>query len=208
MYIPPANLISDPETIHAFMRRHSFATLITAPAGAPWATHLPFIHRAGTGHGTLASHMARANSQWRDFDGQEVLVIFSGPHAYVSPRWYSTQPAVPTWNYAAVHAYGRARLVEDPAAVRRMLEEMISFFEGPCPAPWDGVMPEEFLEKMMRGIVAFEIPLDRLEAKFKLSQNRSPADVHGVIHALAQSADSQETAIAEMMAQHYPGSLG
>lgn len=208
MYIPPANLQTDPEVIHAFMAQHSFATLVTSHEGAPWATHLPFLHRAGNGgNGVLISHMARANPQWRTFADQEALVIFSGPHAYISPTWYVTQPSVPTWNYAAVHAYGRPRLLEDPTEIRRVLQEMITFFERTRSTPWDGVLPDDYLEKMIRGIVAFEIPIDRLEAKFKLSQNRAPADVQGVIAALSQSSDTNETATAQMMARHYPTSF-
>ena len=204
MYIPPANSISDPEVIHAFLRQHSFATLVTLQDGAPWATHLPFLHRPGVGHGTLVSHLARANPQWRQFEGQEALVIFSGPHAYVSPSWYTTQPSVPTWNYAAVHAYGQVRIVEQRTEVERMLAEMIHFFEGSRPDRWDGAMPVDYFEKMRHGIVAFEISISRLEAKFKLSQNRSSDDVKGVIQALTQSTNSQERAVAHMMAQHHP----
>ncbi|MDA0813643.1 MAG: FMN-binding negative transcriptional regulator [Verrucomicrobia bacterium] len=196
--------MGDHATLVAFMRQHSFATIITHDGDAPHATHMPVLYRdscAGTGggKGTLVSHLARANPQWRHFEnGQEVLVAFTGPHAYISPAWYTTQPAVPTWNYTAVHVYGIPRLVTEQDQFAAMLEELIEFYESPRKDRWSGAMPEDFRDNLMQAIVGFEIEITRIEGKFKLSQNR-PADSPGVIAALESSADQTEREVAEWM---------
>jgi transcriptional regulator len=180
---------------------HSFATVISQDGTAPFATHLPVLHHPGDGtHGTLVTHMARANPQWQHFSGGgEVLVIFHGPHAYESPNWYETRPMVPTWNYAVVHAYGVPRIVDDKARLRLMLRELVDRFEAGQAQPYGGVLTDEYIDRLSPGIVGFEIPIARLEAKFKLSQNRSEADKAGVIAALAASADQTEREVAELM---------
>jgi transcriptional regulator len=201
MYSPPYFQIEDRETLHTFIRRHSFATIVTHDGAMPHATHMPVLLDAKRGsQGTLVSHMARANPQWRHFEnGQETLVIFTGPHAYISPAWYATQPAVPTWNYTAVHAYGRARLITDSERFAAMLGELIEFYEAPRgELRWDGHVPPEFRDKLMAAIVGVEIEITRLEGKFKLSQNRPP-DVSGIIQALATSEDQTEREVAAMM---------
>lgn len=203
MYTPSHFAPTDPTSVEALMRRHSFATIVTQGNDAPFATHMPVLLHAGQGpRGTLVSHMARANEQWRHFDGErEVLVIFHGPHAYVSPSWYETRPAVPTWNYAAVHAYGVPRIVHEPSALRAMLRELVGFFEAGRPEPWGAEMTDEHIDKLAPGIVGLEIAITRIEGKFKLSQNRSAADRAGVIAALGQSADQTEREVAALMAQ-------
>jgi transcriptional regulator len=144
--------------------------------------------------------MARANPQWQHFlNGQEVLVIFQGPHAYISPSWYKTSPAVPTWNYAAVHAYGMPALITDETRLLALLRETIATYERSFPLPWPGDLPEEFRDRMMRGVVGFEIPLSRIEGKFKLGQNRSAEDRQSIYEALLDSADPTSRALAEMM---------
>jgi transcriptional regulator len=201
MYSPVHFKIEDREELLAFMRRHSFAIIVTHDGAVPHATHMPVLVREGAdGTLTLVTHMARANPQWRHFEnGQEVLVIFTGPHAYVSPAWYATQPAVPTWNYTAVHAYGRARIVDDPARFAAMLRELIEFYESPRADRWPGEMPDEFRDRLMAGIVGIEIGVTRIEGKFKLSQNRSDADRAGVIAALSASADQTDREVAKLM---------
>ena len=201
MYSPDHFKIDDPAVLADFMRQHSFATVVTHDGAAPRATHMPVIYRAGEGpHGTLATHMARANPQWRHFaNGQEVLVIFTGPHAYISPAWYDTQPAVPTWNYTAVHVYGIPRIVEDDDRFATMLGELVEFYEAPRAERWSGEMPEEFRDRLMKGIVGVEIEITRIEGKFKLSQNRSAEDKARVIAALSQSSDPTEREVAAMM---------
>jgi len=201
MYVPAAFRVDDAARLGEFIVRHSFATLVTQEGGAPFASHLPMLFHAGEGaHGTLVSHMARANPQWRHFsEGREALAIFHGPHAYISPAWYQTHPAVPTWNYAVVHAYGTPRLIEDHDRIAALLREMIQRHEAPRPDPWPGDLPEEYLGKMIQGIVAFEMPVLRVEGKFKLGQNRSAADLQGVHEALAKSPSAEDRAVAELM---------
>jgi transcriptional regulator len=201
MYIPAAFRVDDAEKLHALMRQHSFATLITHDGTAPFATHLPVLLRpGGDGPGTLVSHMARANPQWKHFaNGQEALVVFHGPHAYISPAWYETQPAVPTWNYAVAHAYGVPQIITDHDTVAALLRETVALFEAPLPQPWSGDLPQDYFEKMIQGIVAFEIPISRLEGKFKLGQNRSATDQRNVHQALRQSPDAEGRALADLM---------
>ena len=203
MYLPPAFRIESASKLAEFIRRHSFATLITHSDGAPFASHLPMLFRSGDGeHGTLVSHMARANPQWRHFvEGGELLAIFHGPHAYISPSWYETEPAVPTWNYATVHAYGVPRIIDDPAEVVALLGETVAEYESAFENPWSGELPEDFRDKLVRGIVAFEIPISRIEGKYKLGQNRSAADLKGVFDALCSSGNADDLALATMMAQ-------
>jgi transcriptional regulator len=201
MYSPAHFQIADLATLKAFMRRHSFATVVTHDGSAPFATHMPVLHHAEGGtHGTLITHMARANPQWQHFaDGREVMVIFHGPHAYISPNWYETRPMVPTWNYATVHAYGVPRVIEDKAALRTMLRELVDTFEADQQQPYGELLSDDYIDQLSPGIVGLEIPITRLEAKFKLSQNRTPADQAGVIAALENSADQTERELAEMM---------
>jgi transcriptional regulator len=134
-----------------------------------------------------------------------VLVVFSGAHAYVSPSWYGQHPSVPTWNYVAVHAYGVPRVIEDPGRVRALLDRLVRTFEDGRPAPWrmDG-LPDDYVSGMMRGIVAFEIPIDRLEGKAKLSQNRPASDRARVRAALSAEDDPLARALAELMAEPDP----
>jgi transcriptional regulator len=210
VYVPRHFEASDVAWCHALIRREPFAILAAADeAGVPFATHLPVVLDATRGPlGTLVAHVARPNPQWRHFGpGRPVLVIFAGPHAYVSPSWYGHHPSVPTWNYVAVHAYGVPQLVEEPARVRACLERLVHLFEDGRPAPWrmDG-LPAAYLESMMRGIVAFEIPIDRLEGKAKLSQNR-PADDRARVRA-ALAADPEDPlgqAVAALMAEREAG---
>jgi transcriptional regulator len=202
MYLPKSFQIEDLPELHAFMRAYNFASLVTQHAGAPFASHLPFTLDAERGaHGTLLAHMARANPQWRDFAaGGEALVIFQGPHAYISPSWYETHPSVPTWNYAVVHAYGVPRVVEDHASLHRMLEALVDTHEAAFAQPWRMELPHEYLDKMMRAVVGFEIEITRLEGKLKLSQNRSERDQHLVAQALEQSEHPLDLDVAELMA--------
>jgi transcriptional regulator len=201
MYIPKAFREDDLNTLHKLMREYSFATLITQHKGVPFATHLPFILDAERGpNGTLLAHMARANPQWHDFDSeQEVLVIFQGPHAYVSPSWYEVELSVPTWNYAVVHAYGIPRLIEDANRLYNLLKILIETHEAQFEKPWPFQLADDYLQKMMRGIVGFEIEITRLEGKFKLSQNRTESERENVIAALQESTDTQ--AVAELMSR-------
>ncbi|MDB6140365.1 MAG: hypothetical protein JWO94_3437 [Verrucomicrobiaceae bacterium] len=204
MYVPPTLAKSDPGEIAAFMRRHSFATLISHDGQAPFATHVPVLFKADAGkHGTITAHIAKANPQWQHFaNGKEVLVIFQGPHAYISPSWYETKAAVPTWNYAVVHAYGVPCIITDHDRVVAMLHDLVETYEAGRENRWPGDMSEEFRDKMIGGIVGFEIDITRIEAKYKLSQGRSLADVQGVIAALSASPDQTERELAAMMKKY------
>lgn len=201
MYTPQHFRITDTALLHRLMERFSFATLVTVHDGRPLATHLPFLVYPEVGSlGCLVAHMAVANEQWRDFaEAAEVLVIFQGQHAYVSPTWYATHPSVPTWNYTVVHAYGVPRLIADEDRVRTELRTLVDKHEGGFDEPWAMDLPDEYLRKMARGIVAFEMPITRLEGKFKHSQNRSADDRRRVIAALDASADPAERELAALM---------
>jgi len=202
MYIPPAFRVEDAGKLMAFLQRHSFATLITCDGTVPFASHLPVLYRAEAGgHGTLLSHLARANPQWRHFaSGGEVLAIFHGPHSYISPSWYQTEVAVPTWNYATVHAYGVPKIISERERVVSLLRDLVTVHESSFEKPWPGELPDEYRDKMMQAIVAFEIPISRIEGKFKLGQNRSAADTQGVFDALSRSSDADSRALARLMA--------
>jgi transcriptional regulator len=204
MYIPQAFHVEDQLILHEFIDRNSFATFVSTVAGKPFATHLPLLFdHAGSAHGVLLGHVARANPQWRAFDGkQEALAIFHGPHAYVSPSWYATSPAVPTWNYTAVHVYGVPRVVDDETAFSDLLDRLITFYESGMPRPWPGVLPPDFRANMMRGIVGFSMNVDRIEGKFKLSQNRSREDQRGVVEHLEASSDPVAKALGELARKH------
>jgi len=146
--------------------------------------------------------MARANRQWQDLRTQsEVLAIFHGPHAYISPPWYAAKLAVPTWNYVAVHAYGAPRLIEDDQEVLALLRRMVAEFEGGFEQPWPFDLPEEYTQSMLRGIVGFEVHLTRLEGKRKLGQNRSREDLEGVAAGLLATGDPMDAAVASLMRQ-------
>ena len=201
MYIPPAFRVEDASQLAAFIQRHSFATLITHDGAAPFASHLPMLYRPEAGaHGTLLSHMARANPQWQHFtSGTEALVVFHGPHSYISPSWYQTGPAVPTWNYAAVHAYGIPVVFSEHERVVSLLRELVSTYESAFERPWPGDLPDDYRDKLMKGIVAFEIPVTRLEGKFKLGQNRPGADLQRVFEVLSRSDDADSRAVARLM---------
>ena len=204
MYIPKQFQIADTAWCHALMRAQSFAAIITADdAGLPFATHLPILVDPARGPlGTLRGHVARANPHWRYLAaGRPTLVIFSGAHAYVSPSWYATHPSVPTWNYVAVHATGTGALVEDPEPVKTLLADLVRTYESSGPTAWslEG-LPADYLAGMQRGIVAFEIPIERLEGKAKLSQNRDAVDQARTREALAAADDPLARAVAALMA--------
>ena len=205
MYVPTSFAVTDPGKLAAVMRDHGFGTVVTTDAdGVPFASHVPILFFPERGpRGTLAGHFARANPQWQHFRaGKTVLVIFQGPHAYVSPSWYQTTLAVPTWNYVAVHAYGAARIIDDEQELNALVQATVGKYESPRPDPWMAdALPVEFKSKMMKGIVGFEIAVSHLEGKFKLSQNRQPEDIAGVIAFLSRSSDQTEREVAALMAE-------
>lgn len=213
MYIPPAFREERTDVLHALIRRHPLGLLTSAGASGLLATPLPFLVHAGEGgHGTLRAHMARANPHWRDLqDVAECLVVFMGPQGYVTPSWYpskrETRKVVPTWNYVTVHAWGRPRLVEDAAWLRRQIDELTRAQESARAEPWAvGDAPDDYLAAQMRAIVGIEIPIDRIEGKWKLSQNRPEADRAGVVEGLSSPDDPHGNAtMAELMAERGRG---
>lgn len=195
MYVPGHFDASDLAFCQDLIREYPFACLTTTRDGELFASHLPFLLDAHRGErGTLIAHVARNNPQHEALAaGATALVVFTGPHAYVSPTWYETQPAVPTWNYCVVHAYGMARILDDPASY---LARLATTFD----AQWRfESLPVDYQTKMMRGIVAFEIEISSLEGKAKLSQNRSATDVAAVINALESSATPLDRDVAQWM---------
>jgi transcriptional regulator len=202
MYIPKGFEVEDLDTLYDFMERHSFALLSGMMDGAPFATHLPLlVDRARGAKGTIVGHVARANPHGRTFDGKSTqLAIFAGPHAYVSPNWYASADKVPTWLYTAVHAYGAPRTLDDQAKVRALLERMVRLFEGDSDKAWKlASQREEYLAGMQRAIVAFEMPIERLEGKFKLNQIKSAADRRGTIDGLQATGDTMAREVADLM---------
>ncbi len=205
MYIPQTFSQDDRDLLFDFMQQYNFAALVTQHAGQLTATHRPFyLDRSRGEHGVLTAHMARANLQWQSFDSnQEVLMIFQGPHAYVTPSWYEPVPTnVPTWNMTIVHAYGYPRIIDDPAALYAMLNRLVEHHESHFEQPWEMQASEEYVRRRIGAIVGFEISITRLEGKFKLSQNRSETDQHRVIEALSPSADPNDPQVADMMRRH------
>jgi transcriptional regulator len=200
MYIPTAFRADDRAALYDLIERHGFGTLVTVVDGSPFATHLPFV--LDRDRAVLLGHVARANPHARALAGAEALVIFQGPHAYVSPSWYATAPAVPTWNYAAVHVYGTAGLLDEPRLLD-LLERLVRQYESVRERPWTMDLPADYRQKMVRAVVGFEVPLARVEGKFKLSQNRPAEDRAGVIRALA-AGGADERALAEFMARFAP----
>ena len=201
MYSPPYNQVEDRGELLAFMRANNFPILVTGTGGSLMASHLPVLVSQKENQFVLDMHMARNNSQWKEFFDDEVLVVFHGPHAYVSPRWYEDQERVPTWNYAAVHAYGIPRVIEDKklkaASQRRLVE-----FMDPQWLPRHDALSPKYLDMMLEGIVNFEIVVTRLETRWKLSQNRSRREMELIAGHLEKSGDSLERALAELTRKH------
>jgi transcriptional regulator len=204
VYLPPAFAAREVDAVAQAMRDYPFATLITPTDGEPQITHLPLLYHADPSpHGTLIGHVARANPHWRHIAARQSLAIFHGPHAYVSPSWYGEPAAmVPTWNYVVVHVHGDVELVDDPAGKLAMVQELTQRFEARRPAPWRLQLEGAHLDAMIGAIVAFRIKVTRVDAKFKLSQNRSGADRGRVVAALADEGYPDALATAEWMKRH------
>jgi transcriptional regulator len=205
MYSPPYNQLEDRRELLEFMRANSFVLLVTGTGGMLHASHLPLTVHERNQKIRLDMHMARNNPQWREFfEDQEVMVVFSGPHAYVSPRWYEEQERVPTWNYAAVHAYGFPKLVEDRATKHASQRRLVETLDPQWLPKFDALRPA-YVDQMLDGIVTFEIEVTRLETRWKLSQNRSRREQENIIAKLESSADSAERALAALTRKHLIG---
>jgi transcriptional regulator len=202
MYTPPPFDLRDVAAILGVIRAHPFATLVsTGDDGAPFVTHLPLIHvEDGSANGHLLGHVARANPHWKLFGKAPTVAIFSGANAYISPSWYKSADMVPTWNYQAVHAHGAPAIVADDNAALDVVVRLSAFFEAALPKPWtiEKMTPGKALG-MMKGIVAFTMPVARFEAKSKIGQNRDAADQRGAADALLALGGSDNTAIGALM---------
>ena len=186
--------------LHHWMRENSFATFVSVLDGAPFATHLPTLLDSTRGElGTIRAHMAWANPHWQAFEsGAELLVIYQGPHAYISPSWYTATAAVPTWNYTAVHAYGVPKVLAGEAAMSLLLDQ-VALFESGFERPWDtSSQAPGYIEGLAKAIVAFEVEVKQIEGKGKLSQNR-PADRDEVLTALQERGTPDDLALAAAM---------
>lgn len=199
MYIPETFQEVSRSRQLALMERHSFATLISVHGTSPFASHLPLLLEQVNGKDVLRGHMARANPQWQHFKGTEVMAIFQGPHAYISAGWYAAQSAVPTWNYAAIHVYGTATTLCDHQEVRALLAKTVDVYEARVGNPWDRHISDDVRDQLLKGIVAFEICIERIEAKFKLNQNRPVEDIDRVIAALSAQGGDMNSSLADLM---------
>jgi transcriptional regulator len=204
MYSPSYNRLEDRAELLEFMRANSFALLVTGTGGALQASHLPVMVKERDGKLSLDMHMARNNPQWQEFFDDEVMVVFSGPHAYVSPRWYEEQERVPTWNYAAVHAYGIPRVIDESKLKHENQRRLVAMLDPQWLPRFDALRPE-YVERMLAGIVNFEIAITRLETRWKLSQNRSRREQELISAELEKSPDSAERALAELTRKHLSG---
>jgi transcriptional regulator len=207
MYTPKDFKVEDTAEAHALMRARPFATLVTQGVDGLVATHLPTVLKADGADplGRIECHVARPNPQWRGFaPDTDALMIFQGPEAYIRPGWYPSKAehgkAVPTWNYAVVHAYGRLEVVQDQAWLLAHVDELTRQQEAPYPAPWlTSDAPENFMAMMARGIVGLKLVITRLEGKAKMSQNRQQPDRAGVVQGLAERAQGQDAATAALV---------
>ena len=204
MYVPRQNQLNDPAALLAYMRAYSFAALATSGPGGLAATHLPFVIEEEGGRITLLAHMAKANPQWRDFAaGAEALAIFMQPHAYVSPRLYDSRQNVPTWNYVAVHAYGRPLLIEERAAKLELQQKLIRQHDAGYLAQMAD-LPQSYIDAKLAAIVSFSLAVTRIDARYKLSQDKNPAERERIAGELEASGDSVAAETARLMRKHSP----
>ena len=202
MYSPSYNRLEDRAELLEFMRANNFPVLVTGTGGALHASHLPSMIGRTEPQLALDMHMARNNPQWKEFfDDQEVMVVFSGPHAYVSPRWYEEKERVPTWNYAAVHAYGVPKINSDRKMKADSQRRLIEFMD-PQWLPSHDKLSQKYMDMMLDGIVNFEIRVTRLDTRWKLSQNRSRREQELIAAELEKSGDSLERALAALTRKH------
>jgi len=201
MYVPQSFAELEQETLLDFIEQRSFATLVTQDADRPVVSHIPLLLDRTTGtDGCLIGHMARANPQWRHMEHRSALAVFNGANAYISPAWYEVANAVPTWNYVAVHVYGTVRLEHDSDQLLQIVRRYVDFFEADISTPWsvDDADPE-FIDKLLGAIVGFTIDIERIEGKWKLSQNHDRDRRTQVIRALRNAGGHDERQIADLM---------
>ena len=202
MYIPEHFRVEDRDAAIAFMRANPFAILVSTTDAGPFATHAPVVISESGERLTIRGHVAQANPHWRYLQADPMsLMIFHGPHAYVSPSNYATRETVPTWNYGAVHAYGNARTYSAPEELRAMLHDLIPTFEAAYEEQWAG-LSDAYRQRMLSHVVGFEMAVTKLEAKFKLSQNRTKQEQQQIIDSLGRSPDSAVSGTARLMCEY------
>jgi len=211
MYLPELFRVEDVAQTHALMRARPFAALVSAGPSGLFASHLPTVLKDEGRYGVIECHLARANPHCRDLAGGEALMIFQGAEGYITPNWYPSKAeggkVVPTWNFAAVHAYGRPEVVNDADWLRRHVTELTAQQERDQPRPWaPSDAPASFIDTMLRGIVGFRFAITRLEGKWKMSQNRTPQDREGVVKGLTLRDRGDDREIAELIARQRPSS--
>ncbi len=200
MYLPRAFAVEDVPKLQDFMEEFNFATVVTQSAGELTASHIPFLLDRGVEpYGVLRAHIAIRNPQLKDLQSaSQALVIFQGPHTYVSPSWYVNPENVPTWNYTVVHAYGAPKIGNKTAMIE-LLKDLTRKQENSFEKPWEFDPGAAWVQKLLAEIVAFEIKIEKLEGKFKLNQNRKPEDRESVITTLSASEDPAQRAVASWM---------
>ena len=200
MYVPRHYAVTDRQQLHDFIKGNGFGILFSGNGPEPVASHLPFILDESAGEqGTLLSHMAGANRQWRHADGQQVLTVFQGPHTYVSPTWYQDPETVPTWNYVAVHVYGILKVVQDQERIQNILARITDYYEASLPQPWQAEFTSEYAQQMVKRIVAFEIEIDKMQGKWKLNQNHPEERRRRVVDVLKTMPDDNSRGIVTLM---------
>jgi transcriptional regulator len=205
VYIPEHFRVRDHAAAIAFMRANPFVVLVSTNEDGPFASHIPVVVREVEEQVIVRGHFAKANPHWRYLEQQaQCLTIFHGPHTYISPSLYTNIESVPTWNYGAVHAYGNARLYSSPEDLLVVLHELMGTFEPAVAAQWAG-LDETYRQRMLRQIVGFEIAVTKLEAKFKLGQNRTRQDQENMIESLAKAEDTAVSGVARMMREQHLG---
>ncbi|RAP77313.1 FMN-binding negative transcriptional regulator [Paenibacillus montanisoli] len=197
MYIPSHFQMADIKVAYDMIKEHSFATLISQQNGVPFATHLPLILDEKNEY--LYGHFARSNPQWKEISDQTVLAIFQGPHCYISPSWYETDKAVPTWNYVTVHVYGEVELIDNEKEIMDSLHEMVLKYEAPDSSYKLQLVDADYIAGLSKGIQGFKIKINKIEGKAKLSQNHSEQRQALVIHQLERIQNGDAQKIAALM---------
>ena len=202
MYVPASFQVTDEREIREFLLENSFAALVSNSDNELFATHLNLL--LAPGENTLVGHLASANPHWRALSERPAaLAIFQGPHGYISPTWYASERAVPTWNYAVVHAYGKVELIDGESATLEVLHHMVDRYESHRSTPWSiDQLDEALLKKLLKSIVAFRIKVDRWEAKFKFGQNRAEADVAGMLDGLRAETGEESKLLADAIVRY------
>ncbi len=196
MYTPTHSKSQNPEDLREFIKQNGFGILVSQVEGKLWATHLPLLL---TQDNKLLGHVSRGNKQWRELpNGEEVMAIFQGPHAYISSSWYDHEN-VPTWNYIAVHVYGKARMVGEEELIESLRQLTNKYEKGSVHPVSVDTMSKKYLHSQLHGTVGFEMAIDRMEASYKLSQNRDEKNHANIITALEKRKDENSVAVAEEM---------